>query len=153
MGLLLTVGGIVVLLDQLSKLLVLRFMPLHSGIEIIPGFFDLTHVHNTGAAFSLLAGADPAWRRLFFICMSFVGLGVISYAYRKTQSGDLWQKSALALLFGGALGNLIDRLRFGEVVDFLDVYVGAHHWPTFNIADSAITVGAILLFLTVLKNK
>ncbi|MGD9505508.1 MAG: signal peptidase II [Syntrophobacteraceae bacterium] len=153
MGFLLVIGGIVVLLDQFSKFLVLRFMAIHSVIEIIPGFFNLAHVHNTGAAFSLLAGADPAWRRLFFICMSFVGLGIISYAYRKAPAGDFWQKSALALLFGGALGNLIDRLRFGEVVDFLDVYVGAHHWPTFNVADSAITAGAVLLLFAILRGK
>lgn len=151
MGLLLAIGGCVVLLDQLSKLLVVYALPLHSGREVIPGLFNLVHVRNPGAAFSLLAGADPSWRQIFFVAMSLLGIGVILYAYKKSHPRDHWSKVALAFLFGGATGNLIDRLRLGEVIDFLDVYIGSYHWPAFNVADSAITIGALLLVLALLK--
>jgi len=150
---LLLIGGIVVFSDQLTKILVVKLLPLYSSVAIIPGFFNLVHVRNTGAAFSFLAGSYSSGRQIFFVAVSLIGIGVILYVYRGLKQEDKWAKIALALIFGGAVGNLIDRLRLGEVIDFLDVYVGKYHWPAFNVADSAITVGAVILLLFLLKSK
>lgn len=152
MGQLLVFGSVVVFLDQLTKLLVVKFLPLHSSVAVIPGFFNLVHVRNTGAAFSFLAGGYSTWRQVFFVTVSMVGMAVILYIYQGLKRDDRWARSSLALIFGGALGNLIDRLRLGEVVDFLDVYVGSYHWPAFNVADSAISIGAVLLLLFLLRS-
>lgn len=147
------IGGIVLFFDQLTKILVVSFLPLYSRVKIIPGFFDLVHVRNTGAAFSFLAGDFSTWRQLFFVTVSVVGILVIFYVYRRLRSEEKWAKVALSLIFGGALGNLIDRLRLGEVIDFLDFYVGKYHWPAFNVADSAISIGAVMLFLYLMRSK
>ena len=147
------VAGIIILLDQVSKLLVLHFLPLFSAVEIIPGFFNLVHVRNTGAAFSILAGEPSVWRRVFFVGLTLLVVAIIVFAYRKVPIEDHWSRTAYALITGGALGNLIDRVRFGEVVDFLDCYVGAYHWPAFNVADSAVTVGALMLLVSLLRGK
>jgi signal peptidase II len=146
-------GAAVFLCDQLTKGLVLHYLPVHTGKPVIPGFFNLVHARNTGAAFSLLAGANTAWRQGFFATVSILALGVILLLLSKVPKDDLWSKCGLVLIFSGALGNLVDRLRFGEVVDFLDFYLGAYHWPAFNVADSAITVGACMLFLTLLRKR
>lgn len=151
MGQLLLIGSAVVFLDQLTKLLVVKFLPLHSSVAVIPGFFNLVHVRNTGAAFSFLAGGYTTWRQVFFVTVSIVGMAVILYVYQGLKRDDRWARGSLALIFGGALGNLIDRLRLGEVIDFLDVYVGSYHWPAFNVADSAISIGAVLLLLFLLR--
>jgi signal peptidase II len=143
----------VLVCDQLTKYLLLHHLPLHTARELIPGFFNLVHVRNTGAAFSLLAGANTAWRQIFFVTVSILALGAILFLLARTNKEDCWSRRALVLIFSGALGNLVDRLRFGEVVDFLDFYLGGYHWPAFNIADSAITIGACILFLTLLKSK
>lgn len=153
MGQLLLTGSAVVFLDQLSKLLVLAFLPLHSSVVVIPGFFNLVHVRNTGAAFSFLAGDYSIWRQIFFVTVSIVGMAVILYVYKGLERTNRWARVSLALIFGGALGNLIDRLRLGEVIDFLDVYVGPYHWPAFNVADSAISIGAVLLLLFLLRSR
>ena len=150
---LLAVGGAIILLDQVTKLLVLHFLPLYSAMEVIPGFFNLVHVRNTGAAFSILAGANSAWRQGLFIGLTLVVLAILLFAYGKLRPDDRWTRTAYALITGGALGNLIDRVRLGEVVDFLDCYVGALHWPAFNLADSAITVGALMLIVSVLRGR
>ena len=126
---------------------------LHETREIIPGFFALTHIRNTGGAFGLLAGEATLFRTLFFLLVSCLALGVIFYLYTRIAYGKPWVEAAFAMISGGALGNLIDRLRFGEVVDFLDFYIGTAHWPAFNIADSAISVGAAILCLNVLLRK
>jgi signal peptidase II len=150
---LIAVGGTIIFLDQVTKLLVLHFLPLFSAMEIVPGFFNLVHVRNTGAAFSILAGANSAWRQGLFIALTLVVVAILLFAYGKLRSDDRWTRTAYALITGGALGNLIDRLRLGEVVDFLDCYVGSYHWPAFNIADSAITAGALMLIVSVLRGK
>ena len=150
---LLAVGGTIILLDQVTKLLVLHFLPLYSAMEIVPGFFNLVHVRNTGAAFSILAGANSAWRQGLFVGLTLVVVAILLFAYGKLRSDDRWTRTAYALIIGGALGNLIDRLRLGEVVDFLDCYAGSYHWPAFNIADSAITAGALMLIVSVLRGK
>ena len=147
------VGGMIILLDQVSKLLILHFLPLFSAMEIIPGFFNLVHVRNTGAAFSILAGVNSVWRQSLFVGLTIVVVGILLFAYGKLRPEDRWTRTAYALITGGALGNLVDRLRLGEVVDFLDCYVGAYHWPAFNLADSAISVGALMLVISVLRGK
>ena len=150
---LLVVGGTIIFLDQVTKLLVLHFLPLHSAVEIISGFLNLVHVRNTGAAFSIFAGATSVWRQGLFVGLTILVVIILLFAYGKLRPDDRWTRTAYALITGGALGNLIDRLRLGEVVDFLDCYIGAYHWPAFNVADSAITVGALMLVVAVLRGK
>ena len=144
---------VVVLLDQATKLLVLAKMPLYQSIPVIEGFFNLTHIRNPGGAFGFMAASSQGVRNLLFIGVSIVAMGLIVYFYRSTPKTYPYLASALAMIFGGAVGNLIDRLRFGEVVDFLDVYVGAYHWPAFNVADSAITVGITIFIAHLVLGK
>ena len=144
---LLLIAGAVVLLDQFTKILVVRSLPLYHSMAVIPGFFDLTHVQNPGGAFGFLAGSDSRLRAVVFLFVSLVAVGLILWFYFKSPSTHPWLSGAFAMIFGGAVGNLIDRLRFGKVTDFLDFYVGRLHWPAFNVADSAITVGIGIFLL------
>jgi len=153
MAYLLFIGGGIIVLDQLTKLLILQYLPLHSSLEIIPGFFNLVHVRNPGGAFSIFAGANSALRQGLFMGLTVFIVIVLLFAYGKLRPEDRWTRTSYALIVGGALGNLVDRLRFGEVIDFLDCYVGAYHWPAFNVADSAITVGALMLVVSLLRGK
>jgi signal peptidase II len=137
---------LVVLCDQASKWWIVSHFSLHESVAILPGFFNLTFLTNTGAAFGFLAGQPALWRHVFFIAVSVVALLVIGMLYLRLRRISFFYEIALALIAGGALGNLIDRVRYGSVVDFLDFYVGRHHWPAFNAADSAITVG-VAVFL------
>ncbi len=143
----------VVLVDQVTKALVLAYIPLHEGFAVIPGFFNLAHVRNPGGAFSFLAGGDSPMRHYLFLAAGVVALGLILYFYSQTPATHRFLKLGLALIFGGAIGNMIDRLRFNEVVDFLDFYVGKAHWPTFNIADSGVTVGVVIFLLHIVFKK
>jgi signal peptidase II len=142
-----------VLGDQLTKSLLRSYLPVHTAKVIIPGFLNLVHVRNTGAAFSLLAGSNTVWRQVLFAMVSVLALAVILYLLSRTPKQDAWTRRGLTLIFAGAVGNLIDRLRFGEVVDFLDFYLRSLHWPAFNVADSAITVGAGILLVTLFGVK
>lgn len=153
MAYLLFISGGIIVLDQLTKLLILQYLPLHSSLEIIPGFFNLVHVRNPGGAFSIFAGANSALRQGLFMGLTVFIVIVLLFAYRKLRPEDRWTRTSYALIVGGALGNLVDRLRFGEVIDFLDCYVGAYHWPAFNTADSAITAGALMLVVSLLRGK
>lgn len=135
-------SGLVLTLDQLSKWAVTLVLPNQDGFPVTP-FFNLVHVHNTGAAFSLFAD-QPGWQRGFFVGVALLAAAVILHLLRKT-SGRPRFSLALALILGGALGNVIDRVAYGYVVDFLDFYVGTWHWPAFNVADTAISLGAALL--------
>jgi signal peptidase II len=138
-----------VVLDLASKHWASASLPFGRPIPVIPGFFQLTLVHNTGAAF----GVGRAWSMPFFVVASLVALGVVGYLFHRLDSsekGSLW---GLVLILSGAIGNLVDRIRFGYVVDFLDVFVGAYHWPAFNVADAAITMGAGLFALDLLRNR
>ena len=110
-------------------------------------------MRNPGAAFGFLAGASPVFRSVFFIAVTAVAILIILQYLRKARVEELSLVVALALIVAGAVGNLIDRVRFGEVVDFLDVYIGTYHWPAFNVADSAITCGAILLAIILLRRR
>jgi signal peptidase II len=141
----------VLLLDRLTKWAIAQTIPLEDAVNIIPGFFRLTHLENTGAAFSLFADSPSPFRTTLLIGFSVAALAVVSVLLWKDRtifhSGTL----ALSLILGGALGNLWDRVSDGKVTDFLDFYIGAHHWPPFNVADSAIVIGALLLFLRMLR--
>ena len=147
------VTGMVVLLDQAAKALVLTRLPLHNSIAVIPGLFNLTHVHNPGGAFGFLAGNGGVWRHWLFLGAALVALILIVYFYYHTPRNKVWLRLALGMIFGGAVGNLIDRLRFGEVVDFLDFYIGHLHWPAFNIADSGVTVGVVIFILHIVFKR
>lgn len=138
----------VILVDQLTKVLVLHSFQ-YGDVRPVTSFFNLVRVHNTGAAFSFLAGAS-GWQRWFFIGLGLAAAGVIVWMLR-TQGHQRIFAWALTLILGGALGNVIDRALHGYVVDFLDFHLGGRHFPAFNIADSAITLGAILLILDELR--
>ena len=149
---LVVVSGVVTLLDQFTKGIILRYLPYNKTIPVIKGFFNITHVLNPGGAFGLMANLNPVLRSIIFLFISSMAVGIIFYFYRKTPEKYSLLSAAFALIFGGAIGNLIDRVRFGMVVDFLDFYAGNLHWPAFNVADSAITIGiCIFLYYLIFK--
>ncbi len=148
----LLLAGFLFLLDQGTKWLVVRTLALGEARTIVPGFFDLTHVHNRGAAFGLFAHFESTWAAALLIVFSAAAMVLVLVL--------LWQNHAprlagwgLALILGGAAGNLLDRLRAGRVVDFLDFHLGSYHWPAFNLADAAIVVGAATLIYQVLQRR
>ncbi len=144
----------VLLADQASKWWVLSSFMLHESRPVIVDLFHCTLVFNTGAAFGILAGAPSSWRLLFFVAMTLVALTVLILLHRRMAATCPLASLGLAAIAGGALGNLVDRLRFGAVVDFLDVFWRQYHWPAFNLADSAITVGTCLvLWCTMRKGE
>lgn len=137
-----------ILLDQVTKYIVIDRFRLGETISVLSGFFNLTYVRNTGAAFGLLAHADPTFRIPFFVVVPFVALAAIAYIFRKIPEDDVKLSVALSLVIGGAIGNLIDRVTLGYVVDFLDFHWRyRHHFPAFNVADSAICIGVGVLML------
>src|SRR6202046_914864 len=144
---------IVVLLDRWTKHLVAARIALYSHVQVIPGFFRLTHTENTGAAFSLFADSTAPWKTGLLIAFSVVALVVVSVLLWKNNHAHLATGMGLSLIMGGALGNLWDRLARGRVVDFLLVYIKQYQWPVFNLADSAIVVGAGLLIAEILFVK
>ncbi len=136
---------LVVVFDQVSKLWLVQNFSLFESRSVIPGFFNLTYLTNTGVAFGLLSG-PVWWRQVFFIVVTVTALVVIGVLQWRLREKSVCYTVSLGLIAGGAIGNLVDRVRLGSVVDFLDFYLGSHHWPAFNVADSAITVG-VGLFL------
>lgn len=132
---------LVVVCDQLTKLWIIANFDMFQSKEIIPGLFNLTYLTNRGAAFGFLNGDHGSWRHAFFVGVAVVAMIMMVFLLRQMQKEGKHFVMAIALIFGGAAGNLIDRLRLGAVVDFLDLYWGNHHWPAFNVADSAITIG------------
>ena len=147
------VAGTVIVFDQIAKTVVLNNLPLHRSIAVIPGFFSLTHIQNPGGAFGFLASQSSSVRNLIFLVISSLAACLIFYFYRHTPKTHPLLATGFALIFGGALGNLIDRVRFGKVVDFLDFYIGSYHWPAFNVADSSITVGVAIFIFHLVFNK
>jgi len=146
------ISGLIAIFDQISKAVVLKNLPIHDSIPVISGFFSITHIHNPGGAFGFMANQSSSLRSVIFIIISFLAIGLVYYFYRNTPRTHPWLASGFALIFGGAIGNLIDRVRFGKVIDFLDIYIGSYHWPAFNVADSAISIGvAIFLFHLLFK--
>ena len=147
MKLVLWLAGVILVLDQLTKAIALRRLALGVPVPVTEGVFSLTLVMNPGLAFGMLSGAPDGWRWIAGL-LSLVALVILSViAARLLPTGGVWTALSLGLVFGGAAGNLIDRVRFGAVVDFLDFYWRGYHWPAFNVADSAITVGVGLLAL------
>ena len=146
MGYLLIILSTIVF-DQVTKAWIVDTFQLYESRSIIPGFFNLVYVTNSGAAFSLLADVEAPWRHYFFLGVGGTALVGLSFVYWKLRRVHRFYTLALALIAGGAAGNLIDRIRFGSVIDFLDLYVGRYHWPAFNVADSAICVGAGLFLV------
>ena len=144
---------LVVALDQLTKSYVTAGMLLHESFTVVEGFLNITYVRNPGAAFGFLAHASPALRFVFFMAITVLAIGIILYYVAKSAEEEPRLILALSLILGGALGNLIDRLRFGAVVDFIDVYFKTYHWPAFNIADSAISLGAVFMLLSMFKRR
>jgi signal peptidase II len=141
------VPPIVILVDQLTKWLVRTRVPLHGSVEVIPDFLDITHVRNTGAAFGFLNAVDFPGKTIVIAVVAICALiGVAAYAGTLT-SEQLLPRLGMALIIGGAAGNLIDRIVVGSVVDFVDAYWGTFHFWAFNVADSAITVGVALMIL------
>jgi signal peptidase II len=141
----------VLLLDQWTKGIVMRGFQLHESRPVIPGFFDLTYVQNSGAAFGLFASVDSSVKAIVLNSVAVIVFLIVSaYALRSSHRSVRLQVG-LALILGGAVGNLLDRVRFTYVVDFIDFSVSGHHWPAFNVADSAICAGVALLFLDMLR--
>jgi signal peptidase II len=158
-----TISGAIITIDQASKMYILTHLRLGDVIEVIPRVFNITHVHNPGAAFGFLAQSQEAFRHLFFYAMPPVALLIILAILRGISEADRWTIAALSAVFGGAIGNYIDRLRFRYVVDFLDFTVvydttsvpeKRFVYPSFNVADMAIVCGVVvLIFLEFVKQK
>ena len=142
-------AALVLVLDQITKVLVMNQLAAYQDMIPLTGFFNLVHVHNTGAAFSLFAD-QPGWQRYFFLAIGLGASALMFYLMRQTRGRPLFS-IALALILGGAVGNVIDRALYGHVVDFLDFHLAGWHWPAFNVADAGITVGAALLVLDSLR--
>jgi signal peptidase II len=145
---------LVVVGDQLTKVLILDNFALYDSKVIIPGFFNLTFLRNSGAAFGMLSDMPLLWRQIFFISIAAIALVALVIMQRKIGQESIWYTLSFSFIAGGAVGNVIDRVLYGSVVDFLDVYVGNYHWPAFNVADSGITVGvAIFLLLQIFEGE
>jgi signal peptidase II len=143
----------VLLLDQWTKGIITRTFDVHQSTTVVGGLFDLTYVRNSGAAFGLFASVDSSIKAVILNSVAVLVFIVVSaYALRSSHKSVRLQVG-FALILGGAIGNLMDRVRFGYVVDFLDFSISGHHWPAFNVADSAICVGVGLLFLDMLRNE
>ena len=137
----------IIALDQITKSYIVSKMYLHQSIPIIPDYFSLTYIRNPGAAFGILASSSSGFRMVFFLITSIFALGLLITIFVRLEPSDWWGQLTIASIFGGAIGNLIDRLQFGEVIDFLDFYISGYHWPAFNVADMAISIGVCSLFL------
>ena len=141
----------VIALDQISKRAVMNNLRLHESVPVLSGFFDLVHVRNRGIAFGLMNRPGIDFVFYFLVAASLGAIALLLFWFFKLKEGDDNRLTlGLSLILGGAVGNLIDRLRYREVVDFLDVYIGPYHWPAFNLADSAITVGTFLIAISLI---
>ncbi|HXE76402.1 MAG TPA: signal peptidase II [Candidatus Xenobia bacterium] len=151
-GFYLSIAFVTLLLDQLTKWLVTRQLELGEIHRVLPGVFNFTHLQNRGAAFGLFADSDSSTVQALLIAFSVAALILVLFLlWRGVASA--WAGWGLGLILGGALGNLIDRLRAGSVVDFLDFHLGRYHWPAFNLADSAVVLGAVALMIEVLRHR
>lgn len=147
------VALLVLVVDRATKVQIQNRFDLYDSISVIDGFFDITYVHNTGVAFGLFSSTSSAWQAAIlslFTLGAIIFVGV--YSMRSAVTNRLLQYG-LVLILGGALGNLYDRIRFGYVIDFLEFYVGAYRWPTFNVADTAISIGVLLLALEMFRGE
>ena len=142
----------VLLLDQATKAIVRQQLPLHDSVSVIPGLLDFTHVRNTGAAFGVLNATDFPYKPVLMIAVAALALLAIAAYGAQLGPQETMARSGLSLILGGAFGNLIDRASAGYVVDFVDVYWGSSHFWAFNVADAAITVGAVLVLLDMIRS-
>jgi signal peptidase II len=147
----LSIAAAIVVLDQLVKMVVRSTLELHESVEVIPSFFNLTRVHNYGAAFGLMNAADFPFKTVALSIVAALALGALSWYGATLPAEQRLARLGLALIIGGAAGNLIDRLRSGYVVDFVDLYWRDWHFWAFNVADAAITVGVSLMILDLLQ--
>jgi signal peptidase II len=150
---LVTIAGLVVLLDQATKWIITSSMSYYEQIKVIPGFFNLIYIHNPGGAFGIFAKNQGTLQSLLFISIAIAAMGLVLYLYKNTPSEYPVLSAGFALIFGGALGNMIDRMRLGEVIDFIDLYIAHMHWPAFNIADSAISIGMVIFGFYIVFRK
>jgi len=144
---------LIVVLDQVTKWFVARYVTVYSSLTVLPGFFNLTHIRNKGAIFGAFSRVNSRAVLVMLTCASLVALAMVLYYFFRTPASERGMKLALSLILAGALGNLIDRVFRGYVIDFLDFHIRGRHWPFFNVADSAITIGALLLFVFIWKRK
>jgi signal peptidase II len=140
----------ILLVDQWTKYVVQQRLVLYQKVEVVHGFFNLVHVRNTGGAFGIFGGEKGGLGSLIFVVVSLVAIGSILFLYLRLKKDEETLSLSFSLVLSGAIGNLIDRLHYGEVVDFLDFYLLSFHWPAFNIADSAICLGIGLMALELL---
>ena len=150
---LILVSGCVILADQITKYIIKINVALYDNIIVIEKFFNITHILNPGGAFGFFASQSPEIRKFIFLFVSSVVALFVLWFYKRCAEDFIFLSYGLALVFGGAVGNLIDRFRYGKVVDFLDFYMGSAHWPAFNIADSAISIGMGILIYHIIFNK
>jgi len=136
-----------------TKWLVARYITLYNSLTVLPGFFNLTHIRNQGAIFGAFSRVNSRAVLILLTCASLVALAMVLYYFFRTPASERGMKLALSLILAGALGNLIDRVFRGYVIDFLDFHIKGRHWPFFNVADSSITIGALLLFVHLWKRK
>ncbi len=144
------IAAAIVVFDQATKAIVKSRLPLHESVTVIPGFFDFTHVRNTGAAFGMLNSIDFAYKPAVMVTVALIALGAVGSYALTLPATQRMARYGLALILGGAVGNLIDRATMGYVVDFVDVYWRGVHFWAFNVADSAITVGVVLMLFDML---
>ena len=147
---LLIFGFGILVLDQWTKTIIVQKFRLYQGVEVIHGFFNIIHVRNTGGAFGIFGGERGGIGSILFVIVSLIAIGAIVFLFVKTKENEKALALSFSLILSGAIGNLIDRLQYGEVVDFLDFHLLAYHWPAFNVADSAICIGIGLMALEVL---
>ena len=150
---LVTVSLTVIFLDQISKSWIEHNVSLYQSIQVIPNFFHITHIQNTGGAFGILAEFKGLYFKTFFILFTLLTIGVVGFFYCKLKPNQDAPALGIALIIGGAIGNLVDRIRLGGVIDFIDVHYYSLHWPAFNVADSAITIGSVLLGVLIFLKK
>lgn len=144
-------GALIALADQIIKQVIVSEFIIGESLILIPGLLDFTYVRNRGGAFGIFGGLPPVWGQVFFIVATLAALIFVFYLYRAHPTSHFTGRAGLVLIFGGGGGNLIDRVLWGEVIDFVDIYYGNYHWPAFNLADSCITIGVILLALDIFR--
>lgn len=148
---LLTIPALILILsDQVSKLIVLKSIELHASIPVIPGFFNLVHTRNRGMAFGFMNRPGSELSTYLLVAATFAAVFLLLFWFTRLKRGERGMVLGLSFILGGAIGNLVDRLRLGEVIDFLDFHLGLYHWPAFNLADSAITVGTFWVAVNLL---
>ena len=150
---LILISGSIIFADQLTKYIIKINIALYDNIIVIKNFFSITHILNPGGAFGFFASSSPGVRKFIFLFVSSIVVLFILWFYKKYAENFIFLSIGLALIFGGAVGNLIDRFIYGKVMDFLDFYMGTYHWPAFNMADSAITIGMGILIYHIIFKK